>query len=172
MSVRDRINEGRTDLVIGHAAADAEELASLMRTCAYFGDVTAIRYLLTQGATIQMLGNDLGLNGACFHGHWQLTQFVIEQGAKVNAADRQTGETPLHSALSQHERPRHNQVVKVLLAAGANPTRRRRRTCPPAPSCGIAGRRARLRCTARRRSAMKRPCSFCLTGGRSWMRSI
>ena len=124
----DAFNDGRTDLVFELAAA--EDPSSLLQTCAYYGDVSAIKYLLLKGASIDALGKDRGLIGACFHGHWQLAAFVIEQGAKVNVSDRQTGETPLHSALSQRERLRHNLVVKVLLAAGANPNRVTRKNAP------------------------------------------
>jgi len=130
MPLRVQIAEGRTDLVFDLSFEGGADLASLMQTCAYFGDVSAIRFLLSRGALIESLGKDLGLNGACFHGHWQLAQFAIEQGAKVNVADRQTGETALHSALSQRERLRHNQVLKVLLTAGANPNRATKKNKP------------------------------------------
>lgn len=123
MSRLDAFHNGRTDLV---HELDAEEPASLLETCAYYGDVTAIRHLLARGASLK----SVGLNGACFHGHWQLVEFLIEQGAKVNQADRATGETPLHSALSQHERLRHNQVLRVLLAAGANPNKATKKNIP------------------------------------------
>ena len=130
MTTVEQINEGRTDLVFEYAVKGEADRASLMQTCAYFGDVSAIRYLLANGASMSMLGKDFGLNGACFHGHWRLTAFAIERGAKVNVSDRQTGETPLHSALSQRERLRHNLVVKVLLAAGANPNRATKKNVP------------------------------------------
>jgi ankyrin repeat protein len=127
MALLDAIVDGQTDLVFdyiaeGHpvSSKDADGV-SLIQWCSYYGDVSAIKYLLLKGEAIESLGEDLGLNGACFHGHWQLASFAIAHGADVNLADPETGETPLHSALSQTERMRHNQVVKVLLAAGANP---------------------------------------------------
>ncbi len=49
---------------------------SLLQHCAYYGDVSAIRHLLANGASLTALGDDLGLNGACFHGHWRLAQFL------------------------------------------------------------------------------------------------
>jgi ankyrin repeat protein len=60
------------------------------------------------------------LNGACFHGHWQLCQFLVERGADVNLPLEDSGETPLHAAICT-SRPVFNYVVKVLLANGANP---------------------------------------------------
>ncbi|HKB03266.1 MAG TPA: ankyrin repeat domain-containing protein [Gemmataceae bacterium] len=123
----DRIADGRTDLVFdylaqGHAADSADGRGvSLMQWCAYHGDVSAIRYLVSRGASLQALGVNLDLNGASFHGHWQLCQFLIEQGADVNHPLPDTGETPLHSALCKADDPAYNLVLKVLLANGANP---------------------------------------------------
>jgi ankyrin repeat protein len=57
----------------------------------------------------------------CFHGHWRLCQFLIERGADVNRPEPDTGETPLHSAVCTANRLKHNLVLKVLLAHGANP---------------------------------------------------
>jgi uncharacterized protein len=125
----ERIANGRTDLVFDYLAAGNPATAadangvSLMQHCAYYGDVSAIRHLLANGASFSVLGNDLGLNGACFHGHWRLAQFLLEQGADPNRADPETGETPLHSALCTTERIAHNRVLRVLLAHGADPNR-------------------------------------------------
>ncbi len=123
----DRIVDGRTDLVFdylseGHAANSMDSKGvSLIKWCAYYGDVSAIRFLLANGESLKSLGDDLGLNGAVFHGHWQLCQFLIENGADVNHPLPDTGETPLHAALCTANRPAYDLVVKVLLANGANP---------------------------------------------------
>jgi ankyrin repeat protein len=123
------IAEGRTDLVFdylaeGHAADSVDGRGvSLMQWCAYHGDVSAIRYLMSRGASPAALGPNLDLNGASFHGHWQLCQFLIEQGADVNHPLPDTGETPLHSALCKADDPAYNLVLKVLLAGGADPNR-------------------------------------------------
>ncbi len=69
------------------------------------------------------MGDNLDLNGAAFHGHWRLCQFLIENGADVNRPLPDTGETPLHAALCKAGSLAHQQVVKVLLAAGADPNR-------------------------------------------------
>src|SRR5438045_1267711 len=120
----EKIVDGRTDLVFeyvsqGHAATskDAQGVA-LIRWCAYYGDVSAIKFLLAHGESLDSLGDNLDLNGACYHGHWQLCQFLIEHGADVNRPLPDTGETPLHAALSKSS-PAYNLVVKVLLAYGA-----------------------------------------------------
>jgi ankyrin repeat protein len=125
--VLDRIADGRTDLVFdylaqGHGADSTDEQGvSLLKWCAYYGDVSAIRYLVARGAALASLGENLGLNTASFHGHWQLCQFLIESGADVNHPDPDTGETALHAALCTTNRLAHDLVIKVLLAAGADP---------------------------------------------------
>ena len=123
----DRISDGRTDLVFdyvqaGHSAKSTDgDGVSLIQWCAYYGDVSAIKFLIANGESLQSLGDNLDLNGAAFHGHWQLCQFLVENGAGVNHPLPDTGETPLHAALCKANRPEFSLVVKVLLANGANP---------------------------------------------------
>jgi hypothetical protein len=70
--------DGRTDLVgpLLEAGIPAnfqnQHGVSLIRTFAYYGDVSAMRGLLARGASLQELGPNLGLSAACFHGHWRL----------------------------------------------------------------------------------------------------
>lgn len=129
MSFLDQIAGGRTDVVHDYLAAGQPATATdeygvtLLQHCAYYGDVSAMRFLLANGATIDSLGDNLGLTGACFHGHWQLCTFLIERGADVNHPEAETGETPLHSALCKANSPKHTLVVKILLVHGANPNR-------------------------------------------------
>jgi ankyrin repeat protein len=125
-----RIADGRTDLVFDHLshggkATDTDpDGVSLLHWCAYYGDVSAIRHLLEHGESLSRLGENLDLNGACFHGHWRLAQFLIERGADINHPLPDTGETPLHAALSTSEnRLARNLVLRILLAAGADPNR-------------------------------------------------
>jgi ankyrin repeat protein len=123
----DQMSSGRTDLVFDYLAAghpataiDADGV-SLIKWCAYHGDVSAIRFLLTKGEALKSLGENLDLNGASFHGHWQLCQFLIENGADPNHPLPATAETPLHAALCKTNSAAQTHVVRVLLAAGANP---------------------------------------------------
>ena len=123
----DRIADGRTDLVVdyvaaGHAATAADkEGVSLLRWCSYHGDVSAIKFLLAHGESLQSLGDYYGLNTAAFHGHSRLCEYLIERGADVNEPVPDTGESPLHAALCTTHRQAHDAVVRVLLANGANP---------------------------------------------------
>lgn len=121
-----RIAEGRTDLILdyvsdGHpASSKTSDGTLLIQWCAYYGDVSALKFLLGKGESLRMLGDDLGLNGAAFHGHWRLCQFLLESGANANVREEESGETPLHAALSSHRAAQH-LVVGVLLGGGADP---------------------------------------------------
>ncbi len=131
MSVKDniiqRIANGRTDLVFDYLAAGKAATSTggdgtrLINWCSYYGDVSAIKFLLANGEVIETLGQNLDLNGAAFHGHWRLCQFLIEQGANVNKPLADTGESPLHAALCTTERLARDLVIKVLLGNGADP---------------------------------------------------
>ena len=122
-----RIGEGRTDLVFEYFSegqpAELKDRSGtpLILYCADAGDVSAVRFLLSKGESLASIGPNLGLFGAAFHGHWQLCEFLIENGADVNLAEVDTGETPLHAALCKANRPAYDAVVKVLLENGANP---------------------------------------------------
>ncbi len=123
----DRIADGRTDLIFDYLSkgnrADSKDAhgVSLIQWCAYYGDVSAIKHLLSHGETLESLGANFDLNGACFHGHWRLCQFLIERGAEVNRSLPNIGETPLHAALCKADRPAYDHVIKILLANGASP---------------------------------------------------
>ena len=124
----ERIADGRTDLVFEYIALGNRTTAkaaghSLLQWCAYYGDVSAIRFLVANGESLASLGDNLDLNGACFHGHWRLCEYLIENGADVNHPLQDTGETPLHAALSKANRWKYTPVVKLLLARGADPNR-------------------------------------------------
>jgi len=124
-----RIANGRTDLVFdwisqgGSPSSTDEDGFSLLQWCSYYGDVSAIRFLLANGAELKSLGENLGLNGAAFHGHWRLCEFLLEQGADPNGPLDDTGETPLHSAISSSSRMAMPLVVNVLLKHRADPNR-------------------------------------------------
>lgn len=130
MPLLEEIVDGRTDLVFeylaeGHAATSTDkDGVSLVRWCAYYGDVSAIKHLLANGATLEPLGENFDLGAASFHGHWRLCKFLLEHGADPNHAAADTGETPLHATLCNTNRLSRNLAMKVLLAHGANPNAR------------------------------------------------
>ena len=122
-----KIADGHTDLVFDFLAAghpaDATDAngVSVIRWCAYYGDVSAIKFLLLNGESLESLGDNFDLIGASFHGHWRLCEFLIERGADVNYSHCDPVETPLHAALCKPNMPVFDLVVEVLLAHGANP---------------------------------------------------
>ena len=126
-TIIERIADGRTDLVFDHLASGNAATSTdgggtrLINWCAYYSDVSAIKFLLANGEVIESLGDNLDLNGAAFHGHWRLCQFLIEQGSDVNMPLTDTGESPLHAALCTKQRLAHDLVLKILLDSGANP---------------------------------------------------
>ena len=91
MSLLSEIANGRTDLVFEFIAAGNDATTkdgngtSLLQWCAYYGDVSAIKFLLANGASLNSLGDNLDLNGACFHGHWRLCRFLLERGADAKS---------------------------------------------------------------------------------------
>lgn len=126
MDLPTRVADGRTDLVFdlitaGLPATTVVQNVSLIKWCAYHGDVSAIRYLLANGERLTSLGPNYDLQGAAFHGYWPLVQYLLECGADPNYSSPETGETPLHAACSTANRPAFDFVVEVLLAHGADP---------------------------------------------------
>jgi uncharacterized protein len=126
-SLLDKIVNGRTDMVFDYLAqgnpanAKNERGVSLIQWCAYYGDVSAIKFLISQGESPRSMGENLDLNGAVFHGHWQLCEYLLELGADVNYPLNDTAETPLHAALCKSNRPEFETIIKILLQHGANP---------------------------------------------------
>ena len=78
---------------------------SLISTCAYYGDVSAINFLLSRGEKLESLGTNFGLDSAAFRGHWRLCEFLLENVADPNFCDPNSGETPLPAALCTTSRP-------------------------------------------------------------------
>jgi hypothetical protein len=123
----DAIADGKTDLVFdflsagGSATVELPYGMSLIKWCGHFGDVSGIKFLLSHGETIKSMGENLDLNGAVFHGHIRLSEFLIERGADVNFPLPDTAETPLHAALCTTDRRNRDVILKMLLDAGANP---------------------------------------------------
>lgn len=123
----DRIAAGRTDLVfdylaLGHPATSTDKDGGrLSGFCLYYGDVSALKLLLERGETLASLGRNFDLNGAAFHGHWKMCEFLLESGADPNHPLPETGETPLHAALCSRRRTARDLVIRVLLDRGANP---------------------------------------------------
>lgn len=116
-----KIEAGHTDLVFEMLSQGEtpELLHESTRACAYHGDVSALKFLLSRGARLQSVG-EYPLSTAAFHGHWRLCHFLLEQGIDVEDVVPETGETALHSAFGHPHGAAHEEVVRVLLANKAN----------------------------------------------------
>jgi ankyrin repeat protein len=123
----ERYKEGQTDLVFHilkeHPSIHPDDpiARDLMIYAAYYGDLAAVMALQEAGLSLMLLGANFDLNGAVFHGHLALCEYLIEQGAGVNHPLPETGETPLHAACCKPGESRFNPIVKLLLEKGANP---------------------------------------------------
>jgi len=67
-----------------------------------------------------------GLHIAATHGHYQMVEVLLGQGAEINATDK-NGWTPLHCAA----RAGHLDVVKLLVESGALPKSETNLGCAP-----------------------------------------
>ncbi len=127
MKLLEKFTDGRTDLIFdlldqGYDARTMDKYGtSLIQWCAYYGDVSGIKYLIGKGASLKDLGENYDLNGSAFHGHWQLCQYLLEHGANPNHVIQETGETILHNTLCFANRPVSNLILRLLLEYGANP---------------------------------------------------
>jgi ankyrin repeat protein len=122
----DLIARGRTDLMIAllalpdwrEALDDGPNKA--LSWCVYYNDLTAIRAILAAGGDLSSISLDDELGHAAFFGWWKIADFLIKAGADPNARVKDTGETPLHGALSKAGRPAYLFTVRVLVENGAD----------------------------------------------------
>lgn len=120
------ISRGRTDYIIPLLQSpNWKELLhhgkiKPLQWLIYYNDTTAIRAVLEAGDNLDSIDLNEELGNAAFLGHWKVCDFLINQGANVNAKVDQTGETPLHNALCKAGRPYYFYVVKLLIEKGAN----------------------------------------------------
>jgi bla regulator protein blaR1 len=89
-----------------------------------FGRMDVVRYLLDQGASLEKVvpGDENALIHASEGGQAAVVRLLIERGADVNArvqAERPNGGVEWRTPLSMARRNGHDEVVKILLAAGA-----------------------------------------------------
>lgn len=90
-----------------------------MQWLVYYNDLTGLRAVLEAGGSLNSIELNAELGNAAFFGHWKICDFLIRQGANVNAAVDETGETALHNALAKAGRPYYRYTVRVLVENGA-----------------------------------------------------
>jgi ankyrin repeat protein len=124
--ILDRIARGRTDLVFELLRLPdwrdvlAQGRVRPLQWFVYYGDVTALKAVLEAGGDLDTLNLDEELGHAAFFGHWKACDFLIAHGANPNASVPDTGETPLHGALSKAGRPYYLHTVRLLVERGAD----------------------------------------------------
>lgn len=122
----DYIARGRTDLVFELLKLSDwktvlhEGDVKALQWFVYYNDTTALKAILNAGGDLSSIDLDRELGHASFFGHWKVVDFLIKQGADVNWAIPDTGETPLHSALCKAGRPYFLYVIKLLVENGAD----------------------------------------------------
>jgi ankyrin repeat protein len=95
---------------------DAEwDLYTPLKAAAWKGRVEVVRYLLDEGADINLRpdGSDSTLGRACHHGHVEVVAMLLARGAETGPSPGD-GWTPLMAASSQG----HTDSVQLLLAHG------------------------------------------------------
>jgi ankyrin repeat protein len=92
----------------------------LLKWLVYYNDTTALKAVLNEGGSLDSIDLNEELGNAAFFGHWKVCDFLISNGADVNASVDKTNETPLHNSLSKAGRPYYFYVVKLLVEKGAN----------------------------------------------------
>lgn len=122
----DLISRGRTDLVFELLKLpDRQEVLhegqiKPLQWFVYYNDTTALKAVLNAGGDLSSIDLNEELGHASFFGHWKVVDFLISQGADINHAKTDTGETPLHSALCKAGRPYFLYVIKLLVENGAD----------------------------------------------------
>jgi uncharacterized protein len=86
----------------------------------YYNDTTALKAVLESGGNLDSINLYNELGNAAFFGHWKVCDFLLHNGADVNARVDKTNETPLHNALAKAGRPYYFYVVKLLVEKGAD----------------------------------------------------
>ncbi len=119
------ISRGRTDFIFHlMKQPDWKELlkegqVKPLQWLVYYNDTTALRAVKELGGTLESINLDAELGNAAFFGHWKVCDFLMNEGANVNAHVDVTQETPLHNALTKAGRPYYYYVVKLLVEKGA-----------------------------------------------------
>ena len=120
------ISAGRTDYIFRlFRLANWKELlhqgaVKPLQWLVYYDDLTALKAVLEAGGDLSSLDLNAELGNAAFFGHWKVCDFLIGQGADVNAVVDKTGETPLHNAIAKAGRPYYYYTVRLLVEKGAN----------------------------------------------------
>ena len=124
--ILEHISRGRTDFIL--ELLDKPNLKEILHEgqikplqwLVYYNDTTGLKAVLKAGGNLDSINLNDELGNAAFFGHWKVCDFLINNGANVNAYVDKTNETPLHNSLSKAGRPYYFYVVKLLIDKGAD----------------------------------------------------
>jgi ankyrin repeat protein len=93
---------------------------TLLFTAACWGKLDVVKYLIKQGASVNLLNQDgrSPLSVAAHFGHIDIVRFLIKRGAQINSKSRD-GHTPLLSSINYGGPDNRLEVVKTLIRSGA-----------------------------------------------------
>jgi len=120
------ISRGRTDYILellnepNWKEIFQEGQIKPLQWLVYYNDTTGLKAILKAGGNLDSINLNDELGNAAFFGHWKVCDFLINNGAEVNALLDKTNETPLHNALAKAGRPYYFYVVKLLVDKGAD----------------------------------------------------
>ncbi|MES2924825.1 MAG: ankyrin repeat domain-containing protein [Verrucomicrobiota bacterium] len=93
---------------------------------AWNGDLVLIRKCLEAGAQVNLRAANEAtpLEAAAYNAQADACALLLDSGADPNTYAAATGETVLHQVITKNGDPRRTRIVKMLIAAGADVTRR------------------------------------------------
>jgi FOG: Ankyrin repeat len=124
--ILDSIARGRTDFILDLLKKENwkevlhQGQIKPLQWLVYYNDTTALKAVLGAGGNLDSININTELGHAAFFGHWKVCDFLIQNGADVNAKQPQTNETSLHNALSKAGRPYYLYTVRLLVEKGAD----------------------------------------------------
>ena len=124
--ILDLISRGRTDYILDLLSDPnwkkilSEGRIKPLQWLVYYNDLTGLKAVLKAGGNLDSINLNDELGNAAFFGHWKICDFLLNNGAEVNAYLDKTHETPLHNALAKAGRPYFFYVVKLLVDKGAD----------------------------------------------------
>src|SRR4051812_4815322 len=101
-------------------------LEETLWNAAWNGDLMLIKKCLEAGAQVNLgaINEATPLEAAAYNAQADACTLLLEAGADPNASAKATGETVLHQVITKSGDPRRTRIVKSLIAAGADVTRK------------------------------------------------